>query len=90
METIGLLVKTASEELEHPVFNTSKYTLKKLLEDADNIACNLVDYIQGFSPKTKEVFEKFKFEEEITNEEAGNHFIPREVRPVRLMLDTKL
>jgi len=45
------------------LFNTSPYTFKKLLDDPDNIARNLVAYIQGFSPKAKEIFEKFKFEE---------------------------
>ncbi len=67
-----ILGKTASDEREHPLFNTSKYTFKKLLADPDNIARNLVAYINGFSPKAKEIFEKFKFEEEITKLEDAN------------------
>lgn len=67
-----ILGKTASGEREHPLFNTSKYTFKKLLADPDNIARNLVTYINGFSPKAKEIFEKFKFEEEITKLEDAN------------------
>ena len=67
-----ILGKTASGEREHPLFNTSPYTFKKLLADSDNIARNLVAYINGFSPKAKEVFEKFKFEEEITKLESAN------------------
>lgn len=67
-----ILGKTASKEREHPLFNTSPYTFRKLLEDPDNIARNLVAYIHGFSPKAKEVFEKFKFEEEITKLEEAN------------------
>lgn len=62
---VKILGKTASEGRKHPLFNTSHYTFKKLLADPDNIARNLVAYINGFSPKAKEVFEKFKFEEEI-------------------------
>jgi len=67
-----ILGKTASEKRKHPLFNTSPYTFKKLLDDPDNIARNLVAYIQGFSPKAKEIFEKFKFEEEIAKLEEVN------------------
>jgi len=67
-----ILGKTASGKREHPLFNTSQYTFKKLLADPDNIARNLVSYIHGFSPKAKEIFEKFKFEEEITKLEDAN------------------
>lgn len=67
-----ILGKTASGEREHPLFNTSKYTFQKLLADPDNIARNLVAYINGFSPKAREVFEKFKFEEEIIKLEDAN------------------
>jgi type I restriction enzyme M protein len=34
-----------------PLYNTSPFTFKKLLDDAPNIASNLVSYIQGFSPR---------------------------------------
>lgn len=50
-----ILGKTASGEREHPLFNTSKYTFRKLLDDPDNIARNLIAYINGFSPKAKEI-----------------------------------
>ena len=106
----------------------SRYTFQKLLGDPNGIAKNLTAYIKGFSPKVREVFEKFEFEKEIekldesnrlfeiirefasidlhpdnvsniamgyvfenlirrfneqANEEAGDHFTPREV--IRLM-----
>lgn len=67
-----ILGNTASGDREHPLFNISKYTFKKLLEDPDNIARNMVAYINGFSPKTKEIFEKFKFEDEIAKLEDAN------------------
>lgn len=69
---IKVLGQTADKNRKHPLFNTSPYTFKKLLADPDNIARNLVAYIQGFSPKAKEIFEKFKFEEEITKLEDAN------------------
>ena len=107
-------------------FNTSPYTFKTLLNDPDGLAANLSAYINAFSPKVRDIFEKFKFEAEIAvlddknrlysiikefadpkidlhpdrvdnlqmgyifehlirrfneqaNEEAGDHFTPREV-----------
>lgn len=69
---IKILGKTATGDRKHPLYNTSKYTFKKLLADPDNIARNLVTYINGFSPKAKEIFEKFKFEEEITKLDDAN------------------
>lgn len=109
---------------KQPLYNVSPYTFKKLLDDSENISKNLTSYINGFSPKAKEIFEKFKFDEELVklddanrlfsivlefskidlhperisnlqmgyvfeelvrkfneqaNEEAGDHFTPREV-----------
>ena len=122
------LAKVASKDRHQPLYNISKYTFKKLLEDSEHLAKNLINYINGFSPKAKEIFEKFEFNEEIeklnkanrlyliikefagidlhpdeisnlqmgyifeelirkfneqANEEAGDHFTPREV--IRLM-----
>jgi len=53
-------------------YNTSQYTFKRLLGDAPNLATNLRNYIQGFSPNMREVVEKFDFDNTITKlEEAG-------------------
>lgn len=125
-----MLGKIAAPDREQPLYNTSKYTFKKLLDDPNSIARNLVDYIEGFSPKARKIFDEFEFEKEIekldnsdllfiiiqefcrpdiklhpdqvsnlqmgyvfeelvrkfneqANEEAGDHFTPREV--IRLM-----
>lgn len=109
---------------KQPLYNTSKFTFARLTADAENIAPNLVAYINGFSPTARAIFEKFKFSEQIeklddsnrlfnivkqmasvklhpaqvdnlqmgylfehlvmrfneqANEEAGDHFTPREV-----------
>ncbi|MBH8567536.1 SAM-dependent DNA methyltransferase [Microvirga sp. STS02] len=48
-----------------PLYNVSPFTFRKLLDDPENIAANLVNYIQSFSPKVREIFEMFKFEAEI-------------------------
>ena len=49
----------------HPLYNISGYDFTKLLADPDHIVANLLSYIQGFSPKARDIFEKFEFENEI-------------------------
>ena len=67
-----ILGRFASEDRTQPLYNISRYTFKKLLADPDNIARNLVTYINGFSPKARDIFEKFKFEQEIEKLENAN------------------
>ena len=114
----------------HDFHNTSRYTFERLKGDPNNVAPNLVDFIQGFSSKAREIINHFEFEKHIykldeadrlfqvvskfaeidlhpdkvsnmemgyvfedlirrfneaSNEEAGDHFTPREV--IRLMVD---
>ena len=113
-----------------PFYNTSRYSFEKLKGDPDNIAANLINYINGFSTRAREIIENFDFDEHIgkldkadrlyllvsrfceidlhpeivsnlemgyvfeelirrfneaSNEEAGDHFTPREV--IRLMVN---
>src|SRR5699024_4416056 len=42
-------------------WTTSNYTLKKALQDPDNLAENLIDYVSGFSANL-DVFKSFDFE----------------------------
>lgn len=49
----------------HQFYNTSKFNLKTLLADPNNLLQNLENYIQGFSANSREVFEKYKFTEQI-------------------------
>ncbi|MFO9368067.1 class I SAM-dependent DNA methyltransferase [Legionella pneumophila serogroup 1] len=67
-----ILGKYAAQGREQAFYNISKYTFKKLLGDPDNIARNLVTYIDGFSPKAKEIFEKFEFEQQIEKLDKAN------------------
>jgi type I restriction enzyme M protein len=48
-------------ERQQLLYNTSEFTFQKLLDDADGIASNLINYIHGFSPKARDIFEKFDF-----------------------------
>ena len=113
-----------------PFYNTSKFTFATLLGDQNNITDNVLDYINGFSPNTRDALEKFGlarhvekmgaagilylvvqrfakvdlhpdkvtnlemgyvYEElvrvtaDLSNEEAGEHFTPREV--IQLMVN---
>jgi type I restriction enzyme M protein len=122
------LAKVAAKDRKQPLYNISPYTFQLMLNDPNGLAKNLGAYIKGFSPKVREVFERFEFESEIdklnetnrlfeiikafaavdlhpervsnlamgyvfenlirrfneqANEEAGDHFTPREV--IRLM-----
>ena len=45
----------------HNFYNTSKFTLSKLMGDANNIKSNLDSYINDFSANAREIFEKYEF-----------------------------
>src|SRR5882757_10041987 len=59
------LAKVASNDRKLPLFNVSPYTFPKLLGEPSAIAKNLTAYIKGFSPKVREIFDRFEFEAEI-------------------------
>lgn len=67
-----LLGNAADPKRQHPLYNTSPYTFAKLLGDADNIATNLVSYINGFSPDARRIFERFKFTDQIEKLDSSN------------------
>ena len=45
--------------------NTSPLDLRTLMGDQDNLATNLMDYVRGFSPAVREIFERFRFAEQV-------------------------
>lgn len=52
--------------------NVSKYDFAKLLSDADNIADNLRDYINGFSKTARDIIEYFDFDKQIEKMDRNN------------------
>jgi type I restriction enzyme M protein len=46
-------------------YNTSSYTMKKLLADPKNIDANFLDYINGFSDNVQDIITKFKFRNQL-------------------------
>lgn len=53
-------------------YNTSKFTLKKLLNESENIASNLVSYIEGFSPNIQDIIASLEFQKEIDKMNKNN------------------
>ncbi len=68
-ETIEKLI---SRKFSLSFFNTSNFTFESLLNDPDNLAKNLSNYITSFSSRARKILEKFKFEEEIDKLEDAN------------------
>ncbi|MFZ3208746.1 MAG: class I SAM-dependent DNA methyltransferase [Geobacteraceae bacterium] len=66
------LARIAAKDRKQPLYNTSGFTFEKLLGDAPNIAGNLIAYIQGFSPRARDIFDKFEFETEIAKLDEAN------------------
>ena len=60
------------QDRKQPLYNISPYTFQKLLGDSENIAPNLVAYINGFSDTARRIFEKFKFGDQIEKLDASN------------------
>jgi type I restriction enzyme M protein len=53
-------------------YNVTKHSLKKIAGAPDDAAKNLMRYVNGFSPNAREVFERYKFAEQIaTLADAG-------------------
>lgn len=48
-------------------YNTSEFTLKKLLDDPDNIKINFETYLAGYSERVQDILRSLKFEQEIDN-----------------------
>jgi type I restriction enzyme M protein len=69
---------------QQPLYNLSKFTFNSsdtssndpqyvsLLSDPDGIASNLRNYINGFSPRARDIFEKFDFDSEIEKLDENN------------------
>jgi type I restriction enzyme M protein len=56
-------------------YNTSEYTMKKLLADPKNINANFLDYLNGFSENVQDIISKFKFRNQLERfEETGITF----------------
>lgn len=55
-----------------PFYNTSKFNLKNLLNDSDNIAANFENYIEGFSANIQTILSNLEFKTQITKMDKSN------------------
>lgn len=53
-------------------YNTSRYSLKELLNDPDNIAANFKYYIQSFSPNIYDIIQSLDFDKQIDKMDKNN------------------
>ena len=59
----------------YPFYNTSRFTLSELLNDADNIAANFISYIEGFSANVQTIIRSLDFEKEILKLDKNNRLL---------------
>ncbi|TXB61722.1 type I restriction-modification system subunit M [Phaeodactylibacter luteus] len=57
---------------KHNFHNRSKYDFELLVADADHLAANLRNYINGFSGNAREIIEYFDFDKQIDRLEKAN------------------
>lgn len=57
---------------EQPFYNTSKFTLKTLLDDPSSIEDNFRDYLYGFSQSVRDIIEHFEFDKQISRLAKAN------------------
>jgi type I restriction enzyme M protein len=53
-------------------WNESKFDLKTALGDSENLAANLLDYVNGFSENVKDIFDKYKISDRIAELDEHN------------------
>ncbi len=67
-----ILSRAADPTRKQPLFNTSSYTFQRLLGDSENIAPNLATFINGFSNTARDIFDRFKFNDQIEKLDSSN------------------
>lgn len=55
-----------------PFYNTSRFNLKNLLNDSDNIASNFENYLEGFSANIQVIINSLDFIKQITKMDKNN------------------
>ena len=60
------------KESGYPFYNTSEFTLARLLNDSDNIAENFVSYIEGFSANVQMILANLEFKKQIEKMDKNN------------------
>ena len=66
------LFRIASKDRQQPLDNVSPFTFRKSPGDPSGLAKNLTAYIKGFSPKVREILDKFEFDSKIHKLDQSN------------------
>jgi len=70
-QNIGEKKDALKKQSKYEFYNTSKFTLSKLLDAPGNLRTNFEKYLDGFSDNVQEIISKFKFRNQLdTLEEA--------------------
>ena len=65
-------------------YNTSKYTLKELLNDPDNLALNFREYIKSFSSNVQDIIKKLDFVIDISSYKDNlDQFCVKKIRDLK-------
>ncbi len=57
-------------------YNTSRFTLRRLLDEPSQIRANFEDYLDGFSDNVQVIIEKFKLRNQLPTLEESNRLYP--------------
>jgi type I restriction enzyme M protein len=73
-----------SQAAKQPFYNTSEFTLRRLLDKPKQLKANFADYLDGFSPNVQEILLKFKFRQQLEtldDADALGHLIEKFISP---------
>lgn len=73
-----------AQAAEQPFYNTSQFTLRRLLDQPKQLKANFTDYLNGFSPNVLEILAKFKFHQQLDtldDADALGHLIEKFITP---------
>ena len=60
----------------YPFYNASPLSLAELCNDADNLAANFSEYVDGFSSRVKEILTKLDLEKQVEKMDKNNRLLP--------------
>lgn len=73
-----------AQAAKQPFFNTSQFTLRRLLDKPKQLKANFGDYLDGFSSNVQEILLKFKFRQQLDtldDADALGHLVEKFISP---------
>ncbi len=74
LDNLDSVLRSAAAAL--PIYNTSDFNWQRLLDAPDDIAHNLVNYLNGYSPQVQDIVEKFDFRRQIGRLQGSKLIFP--------------